>query len=143
MKRLIQFLLVLLGFGVVATSCEEEQEVMYGTAWVKYHISARVVDTEGNPIEGIEAKGILDPSITNRGVDMGITDSDGLLDDVVMSTEYPNYLLLTDTDGEANGGEFAEKLVDISDSYVRTNYEEFHKKGSHKLELGDITLEKR
>ena len=55
MKRLIYFLLSILGF--VGVSCEEqeqEQVCMYGVPMATYEVKARVVDPEGNPIKGIE-----------------------------------------------------------------------------------------
>ena len=141
MKRLIQFLLVLLGFGVVATSCEEEQKLMYGTPWVKYHISARVVDTEGNPIEGIEAKGGYNADYLEF---LGLTDGDGNLNIESGDMSYPRYMLLTDTDGEANGGEFQDKIVEIEGRFeqIKEGDGSWYK-GVYKAELEDITLDKR
>ena len=53
MKRLIYFLLSILGFGAV--SCDGSNDVcMYGVPTAKYVVNARVVDPEGNPIKGIE-----------------------------------------------------------------------------------------
>ena len=141
MKRLIQFLLVLLGFGVVATSCEEEQKLMYGTPWVKYHISARVVDTEGNPIEGIEAKGGYNADYLEF---LGLTDGDGNLNIESGDMSYPRYMLLTDTNGEANGGEFQDKIVEIEGRFeqIKEGDGSWYK-GVYKAELEDITLDKR
>ena len=145
MKRLIHFLLVLLGFGVVATSCEEEREVMYGrTPWAKYHISARVVDTEGNPIEGIEAKGGYSADYLDYFEFLGQTNGDGNLNIESEDVSCPRYMLLTDTDGEANGGEFQDKIVRIESSFEQVKEGDGRWfDGVYKAELGDITLDKR
>ena len=144
MKRLIHFLLVLLGFGVVATSCEEEQKLMYGTPWVKYHISARVVDTDGNPIEGIEAKGGYRPDYLDHFDFLGQTDGDGNLNIESGDSSCPRYMLLTDTDGEANGGEFQDKIVRIEGSFEQIKEGDGRWfEGVFKAELEDITLDKR
>ena len=52
MKRLLNIILALLGFG--ASGCVGV--AMYGTPHVDFHLTARVVDSDGNPIQGIEAR---------------------------------------------------------------------------------------
>ena len=117
---------------------------MYGTPWVKYHISARVVDTEGNPIEGIEAKGGYRPDYLDHFQFLGQTDGDGNLNIESGDMSYPRYMLLTDTDGEDNGGEFQDKIVRIEGSFeqIKEGDGSWYK-GVYKAELGDITLDKR
>ena len=114
---------------------------MYGTPWVKYHISARVVDTEGNPIEGIEAKGGYNADYLGF---LGLTDVDGNLNIESRDKSYPRYMLLTDTDGEANGGEFQDKIVEIKGSFEQIKEGDGRWfEGVFKAELEDITLDKR
>jgi len=53
MKRFIYFLMTLLGFGAV--SCEGGGNLdAYGTPYSTFKVSLRVVDGEGNPIQGIQ-----------------------------------------------------------------------------------------
>ena len=51
MKKLIYFLMALLGFGAVG--CEEFGAAEYGCPNVDFRATARVVDEAGEPIEGI------------------------------------------------------------------------------------------
>ena len=56
MRKLIYFLMTLLGFGAAAVGCEGgnfNQVAAYGAPYVVYRVSARVVDGEGTPIKGI------------------------------------------------------------------------------------------
>ena len=146
MRRFILFLFTLLGYGAVATSCSEdprdnEQPVEYGCPWVEFSIKARVVDAEGNPIEGIEAKGGYNADYLGF---LGQTDGDGNLNIESGDSSYPRYMLLTDTDGEANGGEFQDKIVRIEGSFEQIKEGDGRWfDGGYKAELGDITLDKR
>lgn len=146
MKRFILTLLTILGYGAVATSCSQTNggEVCeYGVPWVDFRISARVVDAEGNPIEGIEAMGGNGSDFLNYFY-LGTTDGAGCLNIDAEDNSTPLYLLLRDTDGEANGGEFEEKLVDLQHRFEQVQEGEGNWYGGVvEAELGDITLEKR
>lgn len=93
----------------------------YGTGYDEYHAefgaSGRVVDPENNPIEGIEV------SFSNKRVR---TTEDGRF--YIHARDInANTLILSDVDGEANGGEFADKYITLH----RPN-----------ADLGDIELTK-
>lgn len=146
MRRFILFLFTLLGFGAVATSCSDSKEpditCEYGCPWVEFSIKARVVDKDGNPIEGIEAKGGYRAEYLSS--EYGSTDKDGNLDVYSQNSGTPHYLLLTDTDGEENGGEFEDKIIEIEDKFEQVK-EGDHRwfDGGYKAELGDIKLDKK
>ena len=149
MRRFILFLFTLLGYGAMATSCSEdlrdnEQPVEYGCPWVEFSIKARVVDADGKPIKGIEAKGGYSADYLDYFQILGLTDGDGNLNIESGDMSYPRYMLLTDTDGEANGGEFQDKIVEIKGSFEQIKEGDGRWfEGGYKAELGDITLDKR
>lgn len=109
MKKLIYLLIAALGF-----SCAEEEDmlVMYGPLIRVYRADARVVDQEGNPIAGIEVSVRENWEFTS----VGYTDENGFCS--VSLDEHPNINMFkfTDVDGEANGGEFINKSIKMSDA---------------------------
>lgn len=139
MKRLIYFLLTLLGFGAV--SCEESglggggNLDAYGTPYVSYRITARVVNSEGVPIQGIEATG-TDYETNSITVH---SDEQGLISFTQRSFELPEGLRIYDVDGEENGGEFKEKIVNVEFKKVEDG--ESWNRGHYEADLGDVTLE--
>ena len=149
MRRFILFLFTLLGYGAMATSCSEdprdnEQPVEYGCPWVEFSIKARVVDADGKPIKGIEAKAGRSVEELDYYECLGLTDVDGNLNIESRDKSCPRYMLLTDTDGEANGGEFQDKIVRIESSFEQIKEGDGRWfDGGYKAELGDITLDKR
>ena len=149
MRRFILFLFTLLGYGAMATSCSEEPSdyepnCEYGCPWVEFSIKARVVDADGKPIKGIEAKGGYSADYLEHFEFLGQTDGDGNLNIESGDTSCPRSMLLTDTDGEANGGEFQDKIVEIKGSFEQIKEGDGRWfDGGYKAELGDITLDKR
>ena len=131
MKRFIYFLMALLGFGSF-TSCEEESNnelaVMYGAPLIHYRVSARVVDSKGNPISGIEVG-------TSRGGADGISDAEGRVEFVV--SEYFDEVVFTDVDKEENGGEFETLTLDYND--IKGAMTEVNQ-GKCDVKLGDVKL---
>lgn len=135
MKKLMYFLMALVGFGF--TSCDDggilPAAPEYGCPHVNFSLKARVVDQSGEPIEGIKVQtGWID----------GHTNQDGEIK--VNGTVYPGdqYIaIFEDIDGEANGGEFETLRLDITDKVVQTEegsgswYD-----GAFKAELGDVTM---
>ena len=149
MRRFILFLFTLLGYGAMATSCSEdpsdkEPNCEYGCPWVEFSIKARVVDADGKPIKGIGAKCYYSAEYLDYLEFLGLTDVDGNLNIESRDMSYPRYMLLTDTDGEANGGEFQDKIVEIEGSFEQIKEGDGSWfKGVYKAELEDITLDKR
>ena len=133
MKRILNYLLGLMGIGAVSCS-------MYGTPYVEFSLSARVVDEAGNPIQGIEVR-------TKSG--QPFDDKTGYADylgNIKAKCSYmwpsePDEVVFLDVDGEYNGGEFESLELDISDKVKQTKegsgdwYQ-----GTYKAELGDVTL---
>ena len=149
MKRLIYFLLSILGFaGVSCEEQEQEQVCMYGVPTAKYELKARVVDSEGNPIKGIEV--VVTPEEQenewNRVLET-TTKEDGTFENSrtrnsMITTKL--YVKLTDVDGEENGGEFRELTQEVnvyhSPAYKIEDDDSWYS-GCYKVIVGDIKLE--
>ena len=139
MKRLIYFLLTLLGFGAV--SCEESglgdggNLNEYGTPYASYRINARVVDSEGNPIGGIKVEG-------QYGEEYGVSDADGVVD-INYRRGSIRKITFTDVDGAENGGEFSK--VEFDWDYLNRKMEKVEDGegwyvGKFNIELGDVEM---
>jgi putative lipoprotein (rSAM/lipoprotein system) len=121
--RFCRWALPLLGVAAV-TSCEidppapmygpppsgyDDMVCMYGTPVVEFSVKGKVVDSEGNPIPGIEI------SHGYSGL-KAKTSEDGSFDytsqDVGFEMETVT-LVFTDIDGEENGGDFQSKEVAV------------------------------
>ena len=145
MNRLIYCLMTLLGFGSVG--CESEALVEYGVPSVTYEVKARVVDSEGNPIKGIEViisqKEDFNPK-WGRVFETTTLEDGTLAESRTSSFTGGNklYIKLTDVDGAANGGDF-EELVHSAPVYPLNKIEEGEGwyAGCYKVQFGDITLE--
>ena len=106
--------LAALGF----TSCNGwgGQSVEYGTPTVSYHVTGHVTDEAGNPIPGIKVK-VVDPYDFDRAAngkpDSTFTDAEGKY----VSKQHRSVTIdeaivtMTDEDGDANGGTFANDTV--------------------------------
>ena len=132
MKRLIYFLLTLLGFGAV--SCDRTM-VEYGSPMADYHVSARVVDSEGNSIAGIEVGGYY-------GVVFGVSDADGVVD-INYRDGSIRKITFTDVDGAENGGEFSKVEFDrdyLNRKMVKVEDGEGWYEGKFNIELGDVEM---
>ena len=113
MKKLLYMLLALLG--ISATGCDF-MRVEYGVPHVHFNLKARVVDEAGKPIEGIEARvksghNDYETPFENR---TGVTNYLGEIDahmSIISIIEHD--IIFIDPDGEANGGKFESKTVDI------------------------------
>lgn len=148
MKRLINFLMVLLGFGASGCSAlldestfDDDVVAEYGCPHVIFHLSARVVDEEGTPIKGIEAYCNGSP----LGYENEASDAEGNIN-IVDAYVWPGAqyeVEFIDPDGEANGGEFETLKLDITDKVEQVEegsgswYD-----GGFMAELGDVTLER-
>ena len=108
MKKLIYLLIAVLGF-----SCAEEEEmlVMYGPMRPEtYRVDARVIDQEGAPINGIE---VSLGNTSGEFTPVSHTDKNGLYTLTLKEWPTVEVLRFTDIDGEANGGEFMDKSVNV------------------------------
>ena len=135
MKRLIYFLMTLMGFGF--TNCEDNpfaQEDAYGCPYVTFQMTARVVDEAGNPIEGISV-GFSDVGVC------AYSDANGYVEVEKIIGRVPQKASFIDKDGEANGGEFETLQLDITDKLVQTGKPsgDWHD-GEYEAELGDVTM---
>lgn len=139
MKKLLYMLLALLG--ISATGC---MRVEYGTPHVNFNLKARVVDEAGKPIEGIEArvKGDWGDRYTPFDNRTGVTNYLGEIDahtSNIFNIEHE--IIFIDPDGEANGGKFESKTVDISDHIVQTDEGDGNwYNGGYKAEIGDVVM---
>ena len=112
--KLLTRLFALFGMSLTCVAC-------YGVEYTEFKsdfgATGRVVDDAGVPIEGIKARcGSVETE----------TDANGrfYVRDIVP------YVVLTDVDGEANGGEFEEKLISLDSA-------------STNIDLGDIELTRK
>lgn len=138
MKRFIYFLLALLGVTGCDPNSGSDARVEYGTPHVNFHLMARVVDSEGNPIKGITVT-------TERGekfyANTGTSNAEGLID--ANGAFWPgdqNVVIFQDVDGELNGGEFETLQLDISSSVELVRDGESWCMGDYKAELGDVYM---
>ena len=141
MKKLLYMLLALLG--ISATGCDF-MRVEYGVPHVHFNLKARVVDEAGKPIEGIEARvkqgwGDYDTPFENR---TGVTNYLGEIDAHTTNMHSMGHtIVFLDPDGEANGGKFETKMVDITEHIVQTDEGDGSwDNGSYVAEIGDVVM---
>ena len=139
MKKLLYMLLALLGI-----SATGGMRVEYGTPHVNFNLKARVIDEAGKPIEGIEARvkegwGDYYAHFDNR---TGVTNYLGEIDAHTSNMfDTGHEIIFIDPDGEANGGKFESKTVDISDHIVQTDEGDGNwYNGGYKAEIGDVVM---
>ena len=142
MKQLLYLLLAMLGFGF-STSCVRCE---YGTPNVSFRATARVVDEEGDPIEGIRVA-ILHESWDGEYHKedfewrTGYTDYEGNIDATASPHTVPKQLIVEDVDGEANGDEFESQIVDVVGFQQTEKGDGNWYGGAYKFNMGEITLE--
>lgn len=120
----------------------------YGTPTVNYQVKTRVVDSEGNPIKGIEVtvSEIEDFNLSWAYVLETTTQEDGTLaNSLTQRWRDVNelYIKLTDVDGEENGGEFEELVQSVGVNYnnkVEQGDGSWYR-GCYEVAVGDIVLE--
>lgn len=155
MKRLIYWLLTMLGFTTVV-SCEENDRInvnMYGSPYINYIAKGRIVDNENRPIKNIQFIPAvvlynndksqfkifprIDTTYTNERGEYYIKDSNG-------NGNVSVGVYLNDIDGTRNGGEFESQQIIFDFSEVKldtTNRNDWYR-GSKTL-YQDIVLEKK
>ncbi len=111
-NRLFLSALTLLGFG----GCSEgggffnglfNEPDMYGVPLVDYRFMGELTDADGNPIKGIEVKVSSDEKVS-------ATDDKGAFKkDFTAYADGFHEVTFTDVDGEENGGEFAQKKINV------------------------------
>ena len=113
---LLTAVLSLLGF----SACSDERMMcMYGTPTFDYQADGRVVDEEGNPIEGIRVKVTLgnawSTKIDGTQVEGGVIYSgkDGSFTTKKFEDIEIYSLTAIDVDGEENGGEFETQEIRV------------------------------
>ena len=118
MQLILSAIISLLGF----SSCElfQEQGDMYGTPIIDYQVKGCVPDTENNPIAGLrvviarQGYGDADPKAQTL-----TTDANGEFayeeERVTSSFLHQGSITFTDIDGDENGGEFEEKVINLQE----------------------------
>lgn len=116
MKKLLYLLLGILGF----TACGEGgagggMVCEYGTPTADFTVKGKVTDADGKPIKGIEISSKdLSSFIDGSGLS-AVTAEDGtFVTNKIKEFGVGGTLVFTDTDGEANGGEFVTLEKQIS-----------------------------
>lgn len=129
-EKLLMAAASLLGF---ATACDTKEELrsiaMYGVPYMNYKVKGKVTDKEGNPIPGIVVSGSEAKPATSG--------SDGAYELTGKETSQRIEVSFTDTDGPANGGEFAEKRIEVKFTDADRTNGEFSRSGV------DATLEEK
>lgn len=142
MKKLIYFLMALMGFG--AAGCEESA-AEYGCPNVNFRVTARVVDEAGEPIEGIRVGiyheewdgGYACGDFENR---TGYTDYQGCIDAYGSPFSVPEKLVFEDVDGEANGGEFETQIIDVVGVEQTEEGSGHWYGGAYEVHIGDVVM---
>lgn len=126
-NALLSALLTMLGFGSCTLDTPEEYgappvmegPVEYGTPYVEYIIDGYVTDEQNQPVEGVKAVVREMPEEYpeyTRGIDSTRTNAAGKFR--IESRNYVHQdlkLVLEDTDGQANGGEFQGDTIRLND----------------------------
>lgn len=117
MKKIITKSLSIIGFTLPVVGCVP---VMYGSPSTTYEVKGKVLDNEGNPINGIKI--VLQDDATDPNP-YEIAESQSLEngDYKIRNTTFPTnklYLSVEDVDGTANGGEFEEQTIELDFSKV-------------------------
>ena len=110
MQRFLYALLGLLCFA----SCGSSALDMYGTPTADFTIKGKVTDAEGNPIKDIAVSLETDSGTVMQST---TTAADGTfatnkMNDFLL---FSSIVTFTDTDGEANGGDFATYEVEVEE----------------------------
>ena len=135
---LLMTVISLLGFSACTKG---EMKEMYGTPTFDYQADGRVVDEEGEPIEGIRVKVTLgnrwSDKIDGTQVEGGVVYSgkDGSFETKKFEQIEIYSLTAIDVDGEENGGEFETQEVRIDT--MRPTYS---KGGTQKYENIEIVM---
>lgn len=143
MKKLIYFLMALVGFG--AAGCEEFVAAEYGCPNVNFRATARVVDEAGEPIEGIRVGIYHEEWDGGYGCEdfedrTGYTDYQGCIDAYGSPFSVPEKLVFEDVDGEANGGEFEIQIIDVVGFEQTEEGSGNWYGGAYEVHLGDVTM---
>jgi putative lipoprotein (rSAM/lipoprotein system) len=143
MKKIITKSLSILGFTIPMFGCEVP--VMYGSPSADYEIKGKVLDADGDPIKGIKVEVQTYvagpepiPIIRKFSLD------DGTYDASVQTFPVSKLRLVAqDVDGVENGGEFAERTIELDFSKIEyTGDKDAWYSGKKSLEQ-DIVLEEK
>lgn len=134
---LTAILLGALGFSA-CSDLENDQPDMYGTPTMDFQTKGCVTDTENNPIQGLRVVLTEKYNSNKEATQTFTTDAEGKFtsEKVYSTIDYYGTLTITDTDGEANGGEFKEQTINLKD--VKSTLDESAKDGWY---WGVVTFE--
>ena len=134
---LTAILLGALGFSA-CSDLENDQPDMYGTPTMDFQTKGCVTDTENNPIQGLRVVLTEKYNSNKEATQTFTTDAEGKFtsEKVYSTIDYSGTLTITDTDGEANGGEFKEQTINLKD--VKSTIDESAKDGWY---WGVVTFE--
>lgn len=147
-------LLALLGIGGCGELNEDDpnfrMEVMYGVPTVHYSIKGKVTDENGKAVDGIQVRVQRQASGDNRIWYDDITAPISSGADGKWSVEPRDMptstlkIIFTDTDGEANGGEFATDSIQVPVNIVKDpkNKDPWYD-GDAKVEVPTVKLKKK
>ena len=134
MKKLIYFMLVLLGVGFM--SCDKEEE---HTPYYVMYFTARVVDEAGEPIQGI----LANPEGYSFYGRSGYSNYKGEIEAYLqMRPEFSGNFIFEDIDGEANGGEYESLTINLIDKVagLGNKPDDWGFVGSSVVQCGNVVL---
>ncbi len=112
MKKIITKSLSIIGFTLPVVGCVP---VMYGSPSTTYEVKGKVLDADGNPINGIKIV------LTDDPYDIAESQSSENGDYKIRHTTFPTHrlhLTAEDIDGVKNGGEFETQTFELDFSKV-------------------------
>lgn len=113
MKKLVLFLLTLLGFSTVYSQNEENRPMMkYGVPRATFHLKGKVTNAQGRPVK--EAQVIV-KNEENGTADVFITDKKGKFEynTTIFPKEHTYQIEVSDLDGKKNKGDFETKTHEV------------------------------
>lgn len=136
MKKIVSLLLIALV--VISIGCEKEAK---GEPYYVLTVGARVVDAEGNPIQGIYAY----PEGASFCGREGYSDYKGEIGAwAYLKPGEAGIIIFEDIDGDYNGGVYNTVRVDISDRLSPSiTPDEWGYAGASYIELGDVIMSKQ
>lgn len=143
MKKIIAKSLSILGFTIPIFGCDVPD--MYGTPSATYEVKGKVLDADGDPINGIKITMQDDDTDPNP---YEIAESQSLEngDYKIRLNTFPIdhfYLSVEDIDGAENGGDFESQMVEVDFSKVEYKGDKdawYH--GTKSLEQDIVLVEK-
>lgn len=113
MKKLVLFLLALLGFSSVYSQNEENRPMMkYGVPRAAFHLKGKVTNAKGRPVKDAQ---VTVKNEENGSSDVFITDRKGKFEynATIFPKEFTFQVEVADVDGKKNKGDFETQTKEV------------------------------